>query len=151
MGGVRVRWRSVGKVAALAAGGLIALQALPGLLRAPEPPPLAADVGLPRPLPGEVREEIDLRAGPADPARGGAVIRERVGPARVVRRSPPKARPVLRPEPASISTPPPAPPSAPAPAPAASPAPPPQPEAVSPAPPPAAPPPSDGSVEFAPH
>jgi len=36
------------RVAAVAAAALLALQALPGLLRPPEPPPLAPDVGLPQ-------------------------------------------------------------------------------------------------------
>jgi hypothetical protein len=49
MTGVRVRWTVLGRVAAIAVAGLAAVQVLPGLLRAPEPPPLAADVGLPRP------------------------------------------------------------------------------------------------------
>lgn len=48
MGAVRVRWGGVGKVAILAVAALLALEALPGLLRPPEPPPLGEDVGLPQ-------------------------------------------------------------------------------------------------------
>jgi len=48
MGGVRVRWRAVGKAAAIAAAGLAALALLPSLARPPVPPPLPRDVGLPR-------------------------------------------------------------------------------------------------------
>ena len=48
VGTVRIHWQTVGKLAAAAAVALLGLQLLPGLLRAPEPPPLDADVGLPR-------------------------------------------------------------------------------------------------------
>jgi hypothetical protein len=48
MANVRIRWRGVMRVVAIVAVALIALHLLPGLLRAPEPPPLTADVGLPR-------------------------------------------------------------------------------------------------------
>ena len=51
MAGIRIRWRGVARVAAIVVVALIALRLLPGLLRAPEPPPLAADVGLPRVTP----------------------------------------------------------------------------------------------------
>lgn len=51
MAGVRIRWRGVARAAAIVVIGLIALRLLPGFLRAPEPPPLAADVGLPRAKP----------------------------------------------------------------------------------------------------
>ena len=51
MAGVRIRWRGVARVAAVVLVALIALRLLPGLLRAPEPPPLGADVGLPRATP----------------------------------------------------------------------------------------------------
>src|ERR1700745_2438437 len=51
MRGVRVRWGSAVKVAAIAVGALLALQALPALLKPPEPPPRAPDVGLPRVVP----------------------------------------------------------------------------------------------------
>ena len=48
MGAVRIRWRSAARVLAVAGGCLLALRVLPGLLEAPEPPPLGDDVGLPR-------------------------------------------------------------------------------------------------------
>jgi hypothetical protein len=48
MAGVRIRWRGVARVAAIVLVAVIALRLLPGLLRAPEPPPLAGDVGLPK-------------------------------------------------------------------------------------------------------
>ncbi|HWO83021.1 MAG TPA: hypothetical protein VNM38_04435 [Solirubrobacterales bacterium] len=51
MRGVRVRWAGIWKVAAVVAALLLSLQALPALLRPPEPPPLGADVGLPRVVP----------------------------------------------------------------------------------------------------
>jgi hypothetical protein len=51
MGGIRIRWRGVGKVAAIAVAAVVGLSLLPGLLRAPEPPPLGADVGLPQVTP----------------------------------------------------------------------------------------------------
>src|ERR1044072_4332135 len=46
--GLRVRWGAAVKGAALIVAALLALQALPGLLKPPDPPPLPADVGLPR-------------------------------------------------------------------------------------------------------
>jgi hypothetical protein len=51
MAGFRIRWRGVAKVAAIALVGLLAVRLLPGFLRAPEPPPLSADVGLPKAAP----------------------------------------------------------------------------------------------------
>jgi DNA polymerase III subunit gamma/tau len=59
MAGVRIRWRGVARAAAIVVVGLIALRLLPGLLHAPEPPPLGADVGLPRAKPAPV---VDDRA-----------------------------------------------------------------------------------------
>jgi hypothetical protein len=60
MAGVRIRWRGVARAAAIVLVGLIALRLLPGLLRAPEPPPLGADVGLPRsrPVTSEPTREV---------------------------------------------------------------------------------------------
>jgi hypothetical protein len=51
MGGIRIRWRGVARVAAIVLVGLIVLRLAPGFLQAPEPPPLAADVGLPQATP----------------------------------------------------------------------------------------------------
>jgi len=162
----------VAKVALAAAVGLLGLQALPALLRPPEAPPLAADVGLPRAR----ADEAELVIREADPrprsrprprrSRGlsaaTAVIgttprrhqprqRDRGGKPHpnAGRKGPRRSRPI-----------PPAPPPPPAPAPyEPPPQPPPDPPPTlepvpAPAPAPApqpAPPPSDGSVEFAPH
>jgi hypothetical protein len=60
MAGLRIRWRGVARVAAILVVGLLVLRLLPGFLRAPEPPPLAADVGLPQVKPV------------TEPPRGGA-------------------------------------------------------------------------------
>jgi len=145
------------KAAGVAVVALLALQALPGLLRPPEAPPLEADVGLPQVAPAEPSPARAARAaGPVSdrglplpgessrsspPAAEARVIDgkprdqskqryEKQGPAAVA--PPPPPAPVAVPEPVvPIPTPPP-----PAPAPA-------------PSPPPA--PPSDGSEEFAPH
>src|SRR5215218_3168702 len=123
---------------------VIALQALPSLLRPPDPPPLAPDVGLPQPA---VRDAVRKRApervrGEAalDPAR--AVISGRPRRRRKHRR-PKRLAPIaepLPPAPEAPSSPPPPPPApGPTPAPAA------------PEPTPSAPPPAgDGSEEFAP-
>jgi DNA polymerase III subunit gamma/tau len=54
MGGVRIRWRGVARAAAIVVVGLIVLRLLPELLRAPQPPPLGADVGLPQARPARV-------------------------------------------------------------------------------------------------
>jgi len=48
MWGLRIRWRRVARTAAIVVVGLIALRLVPTLLRAPEPPPLGRDVGLPK-------------------------------------------------------------------------------------------------------
>jgi len=160
---MRVRWRSAGRVAAVAAVGLSALQVLPGLLKPPQAPPLAADVGLPRPVPArepavEIREpEPDpRRAAPPRRAHGRSPATAVIGTTprrRHPKRTPDRGRVDLpshrekksteRPDPA---------PAAPEPPPyVPAPQPPPAPEFVPvPAPEPA-PPPTDGSVEFAPH
>src|SRR5215218_101483 len=162
MRGVRIRWAGMAKVAALATAALLALQALPSLLREPEPPPLAPDVGLPQvaaplePAPPKSRFEThDIRAkgttGPrsARPSRKSRFEKHRVGakgtmgsPATdLVRSKPRRHEKRLRPAP------PPPVPAAPPPLPA-----PPEPAVAAPAPPPPAPPPpGDGSEEFAPH
>ena len=48
MGAVRVRWSTLARWVGGGLGVLLALQALPSLLRPPAPEPLAADIGLPR-------------------------------------------------------------------------------------------------------
>ncbi|MGN6216725.1 MAG: hypothetical protein ACTHN7_07190 [Solirubrobacterales bacterium] len=126
MRGVRVRWARAGKAAAIAIAGLVALQALPGLLKPPAPPPLEADVGLPRVVPKE--------PAPVRRRRG----RQAVGPAIVVAKPAAPAHPPKPPSPSSPSTPEPA-----------AYVPPPPPAPAAPSPPPAVV--DDGSEEFAPH
>jgi hypothetical protein len=58
MASVRIRWRGVARAAAIVVVALIALRVVPSLLRAPEPPPLGRDVGLPR-----------AKVAPVEPAR----------------------------------------------------------------------------------
>lgn len=161
MGRVRVQWRSVAKVAAALAAGLAALQVLPALLKAPEAPPLASDVGLPRlHVPREPAVEIrepkrrpkrqpklrrsdDISAATATigttpqnrPRRRGRRGRRGELPSHTGRKSP------AAPPPPAFEPPPYVPPPEPPPAPEPAPAPAPQPT----------PPPTDGSVEFAPH
>lgn len=45
---MRIRWVGIAKGAVILAAVLLTLQVLPDLLRPPQPPPLEADVGLPR-------------------------------------------------------------------------------------------------------
>jgi negative regulator of sigma E activity len=152
MGRVRVQWRSVGQVAAALAVGLAALQVLPELLKPPEAPPLAADVGLPRvPVPREQAVEIGApRAKPQPkprPSQGLSAATAVIGTA--PRRHKPKRRDpsgdlLSHTERKSPDPPPPSPPPATQPPPYVPPA------APEPAPEPP-PPPTDGSVEFAPH
>lgn len=147
----------MGKGAVALAAGLVALQVLPGLLRPPQAPPLAADVGLPR-VAGAERELVIREAEPKPrpqpkpkPLRAHGLSAATAVIGTKPRRRVPKRRPVEslshteRKSPA---------PSQPVPTPAPEPppyAPPPEPEPVpAPAPDPP-PPPSDGSVEFAPH
>jgi len=155
MAGVRIRWRGVARVAAIIVVGLFVLRLLPGFLRAPEPPPLAADVGLPKATP--VTEAPRGRA--AKPATDVPERRAADRPRKERRRSRPRA---VRDAPASTavigskknhshpkkvveSAPPPVPEYLPPSVPEAVPEPLPQP--------PPAPPstPGDGSQEFAPH
>jgi hypothetical protein len=58
MGQLRIRWGWLARGAGVLAGGLLALQVLPGLLAPPEAPPLAADVGLPRVIPIDGRKAV---------------------------------------------------------------------------------------------
>lgn len=170
MGQLRIRWGWLARGAGVLAGGLVALQVLPGVLAPPEAPPLAADVGLPRvgqegrgeivPREQEVRTP-DTRPVPKSrsapkprSSRGvsaataiiGSTPRHE-GPGRNARHG---GRDEARPRPPRPTPPPrPAPPDAPptpspaTPAPAAEPAP----AAPAPVPSPA---PEDGSLEFAP-
>src|SRR6186997_2523525 len=138
---------------AIAAGVLLALQALPALLRPPEPPPLAPDVGLPAVVPQRPEPTTppphELHQIPHLPGRNFDAVRKR-DPRRAVISSRPR-RHRRPPAPPPRPWPEPAPPAAPAP-PSALPAPPPTPESVaapSPAPAPPPPPPADdGSEEF---
>jgi hypothetical protein len=51
MANVRIRWRAAGRGAAIVIVALVVLRVVPGLLRAPQPPPLGRDVGLPKASP----------------------------------------------------------------------------------------------------
>jgi hypothetical protein len=149
MAGVRIRWRGVARVAAIVAVGLIALRLLPGLLRAPEPPPLGADVGLPQVEPvraeAEPRTPIRHRRKPRPGPKLEVVPDQPASKAKIgtkpKRRRPPHRHHDKKPEPAPPAVPEYVPPPAPEPAPAPLPEP-------APAPPSA---PGDGSEEFAPH
>ncbi|MBS1845057.1 MAG: hypothetical protein JST53_11625 [Actinobacteria bacterium] len=65
---MRIRWRGVARVAAIAVVGLVALRLVPALLHAPEPPPIPANVGLPRAKPAAREPEPPLRV-PKPPVR----------------------------------------------------------------------------------
>jgi len=144
---VRVRWAGTWKVAAVAVGLLIAVQALPVLMRPPQPPPLAKDVGLPPVMPAaeespppNLRFETDAERpkGTTGMAATGVISstprpRQRRERRQIVRPSPAPQPPVSATPPAEpVPYEPPTPPIAP----------------PAPAPPPA--PPGDGSEEFAP-
>jgi hypothetical protein len=156
-------------VAAILVVGLLVLRLLPGFLRAPEPPPLAADVGLPRAKPvtevprGEAAKPVTDVSGRRAAGRAAARPRKHRRRSRQQKSRPRQvsdapasravigskrkhrvrqvAKPPSRPEPKPESTPPPVPEYVP---PAVA-------ESVpepSPAPPST---PGDGSQEFAPH
>ncbi len=149
MRGVRIRWRGLAKVAAAACVGLIVINLLPGMLRAPEPPPLGADVGLPKPV--AVEKPASRRRKPKRSPRSSPVPDEPASIAKIgtrtrhVRRHPAPSPAVRKPaarrrEPRPET----------APEYVQPPAPEPPAEPVY-EPPPAAPPtPGDGSQEFAP-
>jgi hypothetical protein len=127
--GLRIRWQAAGKLVAGVVGVFFVLQVFPELFEPPEPPPIPADVGLPR-----VVRAPPVQLAAVGPARSlGRVARRRQDPPADPPAPPPSAPPVERP----------APEPEPAPEPAAEPA------IESPPPPP--PPPEDGSAEFAPH
>jgi hypothetical protein len=139
----------VAKLAAIAVGAFAALQVLPALLRPPQPPPLEADVGLPRV--GATREPV--RGGEPAPRPEASPPKPRFAtdgerPKRIAKRPIRKRatesrfhRDASRSKGTAQSSP--------APLPAAAAAPPP---VTSAAPPPVQPAPTgDGSEEFAPH
>jgi hypothetical protein len=152
---VRIRWSQAGVLLVAAAGILLALRVVPSLLTPPAPPPLPADVGLPRveaaPVPrpapraravrnlgrvvsggggGRRAEAAEGKASKRQAHRPGARSSTQHKPSAPTRRQDPPATP-------------PVPPPVPAPEPE------PSPEASSPSVPTA--PPNDGSMEFAPH
>jgi hypothetical protein len=148
---LRVRWSAAGKVAVAIVVGVLALRAVPALVQPPEPPPLAADVGLPRSVVG-ARPERGSRLWRIGAQRTAAMA---VGGARAVARPRRDGRPGPDGEMSSSAGRKPGTPIAgPGPTPPApGPAPEPLPVAPAPAPEPAPapPPPSDGSEEFSPH
>jgi hypothetical protein len=138
----RIRWSSLGRPIAAALATIVAIALLPGLLAPPEPPPLPADVGLPRaaavnldaaprPLP---RSTPDRRRPPGD--RRPSERQGRRAPERDRDRSEP---PPDTPAPAASAAGAPAPAAPPAPVPEPIPPPPPQPAVSAPPPPPPAP------------
>lgn len=150
MAGLRIRWRAVGRVAAILAVGLIALRLVPTLLRAPEPPPLSRDVGLPKVRSAASGTVRVVKKRPRKPHRH-VTHHEHPHPSRDPRpaskakiSSTPRPAPEPPPEPVE-SGPPPAPeyvsPPVPEPSPTPVPDPPPAPRSV----------PGDGSEEFAAH
>lgn len=169
MRGVRIQWRAAGKGGAAILVAVLALVTGPKLLEAPAPPPLAADVGLPRRRPAATLPIAPV-AGPAvGPGRAvtvGGVRRRSAAAARGGERR--NGRPTSRPrkmagrrprptgaaqaQPAPLPPPPVEIEAAPEPAPAAT-----SPATVAPQPRRGPPEPAasarydDGSVEFAPH
>jgi hypothetical protein len=151
--GVRIRWRGVARVAAIVLVALLVLRLLPALLHAPEPPPLGADVGLPKAKPAHVVPRVVRETGdvprprktvpdaPAATARIGARTRRSERPHRRPRRPPKVDKPAPWPIPEPVeSAPPPTQEYVPPPAPEAVPEPLPEPPST----------PGDGSQEFAP-
>jgi hypothetical protein len=166
---VRIRWSQAGLGLVAAAGILMALRVLPSLLTPPAPPPLPADVGLPR-VEASAARDLDEAAeqsgsehgsrplGARDQPHFGRVVsdggdrrRAEAAEGKAAKRQAhrPGARSSAQHKP---STPtrrqdPPANPPVPTPVPAA------EPEPSSEASPPSVPaaPPDDGSMEFAPH
>src|SRR5215213_10279916 len=142
MGAIRVRWLTLARGAGAALAALLAVQAVPALLRPPPPEPLAPDIGLPAIAPSKPVVRF-AGVGRLSPARalpaGSRADRDSPQAAGLARPTTPPAPPAKAP----TTTP----HSVPAPAPAAAPAAP-APPISAPAP---APPPGDGSVEFMPH
>ena len=146
----------MGRVAAVAVVGVVLLRLLPGLLQAPDPPPLGADVGLPKAAPVS---DVPRERPAARPRKGPRKLRHRRGRGPATKDSPAshavigshRKRRVRKPsnprhklEKVVESTPPPVPeytpPAAPEPVPEHLPEPPPTPPST----------PGDGSQEFAP-
>jgi len=158
MAGVRIRWRGVARVATILLVGLFAVRLLPGFLRAPEPPPPAADVGLPKAMPvtevpgrlaadrpatrlrKQRRRSRPSRKSRARPARNAPASKAVIGSKRRQRARKVAERP-SRSEPAPERSPPPVPEYVQPPAPEPVPEPSPVPRSA----------PGDGSEEFAPH
>src|ERR1700720_4072772 len=63
MGSLRVRWRAVARGTAVLGAVLLGVQLLPSLLEPGPPPPLAADIGLPRGTPPSTTAEPRRRIG----------------------------------------------------------------------------------------
>jgi len=172
VGGLRIRWVTLGKGMALAGVGLLALQVVPSLLRPPKPPPLAGDVGLPRvkvepadveappkaetpsPTMPKPRRHRHLPKSKNHPGLRGGTASSKPTPRRHLRKKKkPKPKQMAAPErsPAAPAPPPPSSPPASSPPPTLEPSPAPPPASSPPPPPEPAPSANDGSVEFAPH
>jgi len=155
MAGVRIRWGGVARVAAIVVVALLGVRLLPDLLRAPEPPPLRADVGLPKAVAQPVVERPRTKPKPRPEAKTRKVSDTPASTAMIESHTRRKPEPPPRRHhrhPAPKTTPeqeeaasPPAPECAPPPAPEAAPEPLPEP------PPEPSSAPGDGSEEFAPH
>jgi len=82
MAGRQIRWRSVGRAAAVAAAVIAGIISLPALLGSDKPPPVPADVGLaPTPASAPVAspaEPVDPNAATkTDPDGSGKFLRDR--------------------------------------------------------------------------
>ncbi len=77
MAGMRIRWRGVARVGAIVLIAVIALRLVPGLLRTPEPPPVPADVGLPKAAAGTPPSIVPPRAEAKKRARRSVPRRRR--------------------------------------------------------------------------
>ena len=151
MTGLRIRWSIAGRVVLIAVIGLLALS----LLRPPAPPPVPADVGLPKVAVTQPQREAVRPQAMTDPNLGRVVsggddrLRAEASEGRARAHSPnrPSARRSAQPKPSASTRRQDPPATAPVPLPEPPPPPVPPPE-----PPPKPPsPPDDGSMEFAPH
>src|SRR5262245_15060260 len=105
MGAVRVRWSTLARWVGGGLALLLALQALPPLLRPPAPEPLAADIGLPR---VRAARSAAPTARVARVSSARALPRRRAVPRRAGGRSERVATPSPPPAPAPTEAPPPA-------------------------------------------